>query len=93
MATAKPDYRVICELTADDTRYDELERVLIAGSNLPGPRANLALAAAFADCIAAEGATEPQWTLLTEWLAIAARISSPGCARSPTTADGGFARP
>ncbi|HKG25071.1 MAG TPA: hypothetical protein VKB09_05440 [Thermomicrobiales bacterium] len=71
MATAKPDYRVICELTADDTRYDELERVLIAGSNLPGPRANLTLAAAFADCIAAEGATEPQWTLLTEWLAIA----------------------
>ncbi|HEY7035660.1 MAG TPA: hypothetical protein VH482_30240 [Thermomicrobiales bacterium] len=71
MARAQPDFSLVCALTADDTRFDELESILLAGSNLPGPRANLALAAAFADCLAAEGATEPQWALLTEWLAIA----------------------
>jgi hypothetical protein len=71
MAKPRPDFSVLCGLTADDARFDELESVLLAKSGLPGPRANLALAAAFADCIAAEGATEPQWALLTDWLAIA----------------------
>jgi hypothetical protein len=71
VSKAKPEFARVCALVADDRRYDHLEAELLAGSNLPGPRANLALAAAFADCIAAEGATEPQWALLTAWLAIA----------------------
>ncbi len=71
MATTHPDFTLICTLTADDARYDELEAILISGSNLPGPRANLGLAAAFADCIGAEGATEAQWALLTHWLSMA----------------------
>src|SRR5262249_51565601 len=71
MARPHPDFALVCALTADDARFDELESMFASGSNLPGPRANLALAAAFADCIAAEGVTEPQWALLTEWLAIA----------------------
>jgi hypothetical protein len=71
VATTKPDFTLVCTLTADDARYDELEAFLVAGSNLPGRRANLRLAAAFADCVAAEGATEAQWALLTLWLAIA----------------------
>ncbi len=71
MATTNIDFRLLCELTANDTRYDELETVLIADSKLPGPRANLSLAAAFADCIGTAGLSEPQWALLTRWLAIA----------------------
>jgi hypothetical protein len=71
VSKAKPEFALVCALVADDRQYDQLEAELLAGSNLPGPRANLALAAAFADCVAAEGTTEPQWALLTAWLAIA----------------------
>ena len=71
VATRKGDYTRICELVADDRRFVELESALLAGSNLPGPRGNLELAAAFADCVAVEQLTEPQWALLTAWLALA----------------------
>jgi hypothetical protein len=71
MTTTKGEFSHVCTLLADDPRFAELESLLLAGSNLPGPRANLELAGAFADCIAAEGLTEPQWALLTAWLALA----------------------
>jgi hypothetical protein len=71
MPMAKGDHVRVCELLADDRRFAELEALLLNGSHLPGPRGNLELAAAFADCIAAEHLTEPQWALLTAWLALA----------------------
>lgn len=77
MAASHPTFTRLCVLAADDSRFDELEAELLTGSNLPGPRANLTLAAAFADCIGASHAShssdvvEAQWALLTRWLAIA----------------------
>jgi hypothetical protein len=81
LAKAKPEFSLVCEMVADDARYEELESHLIEGSNLPGPRANLSLAAAFADCIGAEGLLTPQWALLTRWLAIAEDEAPSGAPR------------
>ena len=44
-----------------------LESYLLKSSGLPGRRANIELAAAFADVLQETGATEAQWKLLVEW--------------------------
>lgn len=45
----------------------KLESHLLKNSGLPGRRANIELAAAFADAFGEKGATEAQWKLLVEW--------------------------
>ncbi len=45
----------------------KLESYLLKNSGLPGRRANIELAAAFADVFQEKGATEAQWKLLVEW--------------------------
>lgn len=49
---------------------DGLAALLIAGSRLPGPRANLALAVRFADLVAASGNRERLWPMLLTWLVL-----------------------
>ena len=54
-----------------------LGRLLLQQSGLPGPRANLELAAAFADVVAERGPVEAPWDLLFEWATL-------GAAEAPT---------
>lgn len=49
---------------------DEIETLLTANSNLPGPRGNLELAAAFADCVERTGTTDTTWNLLLGWTSV-----------------------
>jgi hypothetical protein len=49
---------------------DEIERFLTERSNLPGPRGNLELAAAFADAVVASDADSRLWALLLDWTMI-----------------------
>ncbi len=50
--------------------FAELEQMLVANSNLPGPRANLELAWAFADCFEEIEATGEHLTLLIGWASL-----------------------
>ena len=49
---------------------EALESYLAERSNLPGPRGNLELAAAFADAVVADGADSRLWALLVGWTEI-----------------------
>ncbi len=51
--------------------FEDLEQMLVANSNLPGPRANLELAWAFADCFEKIQLTEELSHLLTAWANLA----------------------
>lgn len=55
----------------------ELERHLLDNSGLPGPRANLELAAAFADEVAVRGLDTWMWALLDRWVGLALDGSDP----------------
>jgi HEAT repeat protein len=73
------EYTVELEpLFYDPRNADELARRLIAGSNLPGPRANLELAEAFAEAVST--APEPAAWLETlyEWAGIGAEEAPTG---------------
>ena len=53
--------------------FGELENMLISNSNLPGPRGNLELAYAFADCIKAmQYIDDNLWQVLNEWAGVRA---------------------
>ena len=53
--------------------FGELEDILISNSNLPGPRANLELAYAFADCLKTMRYIDDSlWKVLNEWVGISA---------------------
>lgn len=55
---------------------EDLERYLTERSNLPGPRGNLDLAAAFADAVVASGADSRLWGLLLDWTSIEPEAAS-----------------
>jgi hypothetical protein len=55
-----------------------LAAFLVAGSQLPGPRANLSLAKAFADQVAELGTSDAVFALLRQWLAISAAEAPTG---------------
>lgn len=67
----REEYRVLLKPLISESSYTELEDVLISNSNLPGPRGNLELADAFADCFEIEQANDNILDLLGKW----ARIS------------------
>lgn len=48
-------------------KYAELEQRLMGESNLPGPRANLGAASAFADAFASDRVTDEAWELVVAW--------------------------
>lgn len=48
-------------------KYAELEQRLMGESNLPGPRANLGAASAFADAFASDWVTDEAWELVLAW--------------------------
>jgi len=53
--------------------FGELEDMLISNSNLPGPRGNLELANAFADCLKAmQYIDDGLWKILNDWVGISA---------------------
>jgi hypothetical protein len=60
------------ELLVRQHRQPELELLLESNSKLPGPRANLELAAAFADAIASAGISPWTRDVLDQWSRIAA---------------------
>ncbi len=49
---------------------EELEALLVSNSNLPGPRGNLELAAAFGDCFDRIDPTGARWQMLLGWTGI-----------------------
>ncbi|MBW4084161.1 hypothetical protein [Paenibacillus sp. S150] len=51
----------------DSGRFAELERKLLGESNLPGPRANLGAASAFADAFESGRVTRESWELIVAW--------------------------
>lgn len=58
-----------------------IEKVLVAGSNLPGPRGNIELAQSFAHSLAAVPLQDWHWRMISAWLATpasAAPVDSPG---------------
>ena len=56
----------------------ELEHMLISNSNLPGPRGNLELAYAFADCLKSmQHIDNNVWQALNEWAGITAEDTPP----------------
>lgn len=55
-------------LIKNPNRFLELESLLISKSNLPGPRGNLGLADAFADCFETTEVGNELWNLLQGWL-------------------------
>lgn len=57
-------------MLADTGRLDELEAMLVANSNLPGPRGNIELALAFGDCLETGGIDDGIWRLLLKWIDI-----------------------
>lgn len=59
-------------------RHAELEALLVENAGLPGPRANLRLAAAFADAVAAVGVNAARWRTLSNWIGIAAADAPTG---------------
>ncbi len=75
-------------MLSTDAPEAELEQTLLATSGLPGPRANLEQAWAFADCFEAEGVPDRYWAMLNRWMAISAdeaggnhpRVYLPFCA-------------
>lgn len=67
-----PSKSELQELFRDPAKFDALEAVLLAGSRLPGPRANLALAASFADASSSLDVGDEQWELLKRWVRISA---------------------
>lgn len=48
-------------------KFRQLEQRLLGESNLPGPRANLGAASAFADAFGSDWVTGEAWELLVEW--------------------------
>jgi len=54
-------------IAGDATDWETLKEHLLTHSNLPGPRANLELAAAFADCFASGEVTAHQFDRLCHW--------------------------
>jgi hypothetical protein len=74
---AKPDDREWHALLEDPNAFATLEAYLVANSRLPGPRANLSLAQAFADEVGLLGIDDARWQLLHEWTTI-------GAAEAPT---------
>lgn len=63
--------KVIKNVFYDDLReadnFKQLEHRLLGESNLPGPRANLGAASAFADAFASDEITSDAWELILEW--------------------------
>lgn len=57
---------------------EEIEALLVSNSNLPGPRANLELASAFADCFARSEPTAPAWDMLVRWAEIPEELAPTG---------------
>ncbi|WP_410768508.1 hypothetical protein [Fontibacillus sp. BL9] len=51
----------------DTETYDDLERMMLKESGLPGPRANLGLASLFADQFRTMQILPEQWSLLVRW--------------------------
>jgi hypothetical protein len=65
-------------LTGDGASFEELERVLVANSDLPGPRANLEMAWALGDAFAAIPLRDAHWDILCEWLSISEEEAAAG---------------
>jgi hypothetical protein len=65
-------------LAGGGTRFEELERVLVANSNLPGRRANLEAAWAFADVFAATDLRGDHWDLVCGWSSISEEEAAGG---------------
>jgi hypothetical protein len=63
-------------LAGDGASFEELECVLVADSNLPGPRANLEMAWALADVFAAIDLQDAHWDLVCRWLSISEKDAS-----------------
>ncbi|NUU59451.1 hypothetical protein [Paenibacillus agri] len=56
----------------DANKFTELEEMLLGESNLPGPRANLEIAATFANAFESCVVTSDAWTLILKWVNITA---------------------
>ncbi len=70
------EYRqMLAPYLAEGGAFAELESVLVAGSNLPGPRGNLELAWAFADSAGAQGADPELWAALLRWSALSEQVA------------------
>jgi hypothetical protein len=63
-----------------------LERHLLERSSLPGPRANLELAAAFADAVAARGLGSTEWSIVRRWLDVPTSAPDPRAEYLPVCA-------
>ncbi|MWV42140.1 hypothetical protein GRF59_00720 [Paenibacillus sp. HJL G12] len=70
MSRADESVRNMREWLGETKNHELLEKVLMQESNLPGPRANLGLAEAFADQFKSLPMPEEAWNLLNRWLAI-----------------------
>ena len=79
MADALPDLAMLWSAALAGDRAP-IERALAEGSRLPGPRANLELAARFADTAAADGAAADGaaagFAVLADWLATPPRLAA-----------------
>ena len=73
-------------LIGDADSVADLEQLLLSRSGLPGPRANLELAAAFADAVAARGLGPAEWTVLRRWLAVPPSAADPRAEYLPVCA-------
>ena len=69
----REEYPIVLNKFIDNNAYEILEEYLRACSNLPGPRGNLELANAFADCLKAkQNIDDNLWKTLNKWTGITA---------------------
>ena len=64
--------QILTPLLAKAAENRALADYLIKDSSLPGPRANLELAKAFADVLASSPIEDSRWNLLAQWAGICA---------------------
>ncbi len=69
----REEYIVQLKPLINEGSYKELEDLLVLNSNLPGPRGNLELAYAFADCLETEQDNDKLLNLLWKWARISAK--------------------
>lgn len=66
----REEYVTQLKLLIDKGSYEQLEDMLIANSNLPGPRGDLELASAFGDCFETDQVDDNVLNLLRKWAGI-----------------------
>ncbi|WP_042199432.1 hypothetical protein [Paenibacillus camerounensis] len=67
MSGKKDQFEPLQELLDSSGCWPQLEEYMLRNSGLPGPRANLALAAQFARYYAEKEITDTAWSLLIQW--------------------------